>query len=391
VERRNEFIDAWLKGERSFTDLCACFEISRKTGYKWLERYDESGRGGLADRSRAPRQPAHGIAEEIAAAIVAARQRYPQWGARKIRALLQREQPQQPWPAASSIGELLKREGLIGEQRRRRRTPPYTQPLGHAEGPNQVWCADFKGCFLCQNGDRCDPLTITDAYSRYLLRCRAVPKTDGAHVRAIFEAVFRECGLPVSIRTDNGTPFATRAPAGLSRLSMWWLKLGIRHERIEPGRPEQNGRHERMHGALQAETANPPQANIRRQQIRFQDFEREYNHVRPHEALSYRTPAELYAPSPRRYPARLPELQYPPGAHLRRISQHGDLKWRCQRTFISEVLARETVGLLEVDDEFFEVYYGALLLGWFDGSSQSFAMQRKSRRQPRNSRASAAP
>jgi transposase InsO family protein len=382
VELRNEFIDRWISERETITELCEWFGISRKTGYKWIERYDGGGREGLADRSRAPHHHPQQMEAESAAAILAARQQYPSWGARKLRKLLGDQKPEQAWPAASSIGELLKREGLIVARRKRRRTPPYTQPLAHAQAANQVWCADFKGWFRCLDGMRCDPLTITDAYSRYLLRCRAVAKTDGLHVRAIFEAVFRECGLPEAIRTDNGSPFASPAPGGLSRLSMWWLKLGIRHERIEPGCPGQNGRHERMHRTLKAETASPAEANMGRQQARFLRFEREYNELRPHQALGYRKPAELYVGSVRRYPRRLPELEYPAGVHLRKISQQGSLKWKCQRTFLSQVLARETVGLLEVDDELFEVYYGPVMLGWFDGRHPTFVAeaQRKQRR-----------
>src|SRR5713226_4239189 len=203
LERRNEFIDRWLAEQERFSELCESFGISRKTGYKWIERYDQGGRGALADRSRAPQRHPQEIGEQTAARIIAARQQHPSWGARKLRKVLRDEKPEQTWPAASSIGELLKRQGLIVARRKRRRTPPYTQPLAHAQAPNQVWCADFKGWFLCQDGERCDPLTISDAYSRYLLRCRAVAKTDGVHVRAIFEAVFRECGLPEAIRTDN--------------------------------------------------------------------------------------------------------------------------------------------------------------------------------------------
>ena len=260
MEGRNEFIDRWSGKQETIKDLCEWFGISRKTGYKWIHRYDEGGREALADRSRAPHHHPQQIETKRAAAIIGARQQHPSWGARKLLNLLEEQKPSQNWPAASSIGELLKREGLIVARRKRQRTPPYTQPLAHAQAPNQVWCADFKGWFRCQDGERCDPLTITDAYSRYLLRCRVVGKTDGIHVRGIFEAVFRECGLPEAIRTDNGAPFASPAPGGLSRLSMWWLKLGIRHERIEPGCPEQNGRHERMHRTLKAETANPPAA-----------------------------------------------------------------------------------------------------------------------------------
>jgi transposase InsO family protein len=373
LEHRNEFITAWLKRERSLTYLSREYGISRKTAYKWIDRFEAEGRAGMQERSRAPKSSPQTIDQTMAAAIIKERQKYPTWGARKLRLSLQRQQPEEAWPAASSIGELLKREGLIAARRPRRRTPPYTQPLAHAQGPNQVWCADFKGWFRCGDGERCDPFTITDAYSRYLLCCRATEKSDGTHVRAVMEAVFREYGLPAAIRTDNGSPFASRAPGGLSRLSMWWMQLGIRHERIEPGCPEQNGRHERMHRTLKQETANPPAANWRRQQAAFVAFERMYNQERPHQALEGKTPAEVYAASTRSYPVRLPELAYPAGIHLRRISQQGSLKRHCERTFLSEVLARQTVGLLETEEEFFEVYYGMLLIGWFDGRSHLFA------------------
>ena len=376
MEQRNEFITEWLKKERSFAELCRRFGIARKTGYECVARFEENGRTGLGERSRAPHQSPQAMAAPIAAAILAERQKRPSWGARKIRLILQREQPTVKWPAASSITELLKREGLIQRRARRRRTPPYTQPLAHAAEPNQVWCADFKGWFYCGDGERCDPFTVTDAHSRYLLCCRATPKTDGVHVRAVMEAVFRRYGLPAAIRTDNGPPFASKAPGGLSRLAMWWLQLGIGHERIDPGRPDQNGRHERMHRTLKQAVANPPAANWRRQQQRFIEFEQMYNQERPHEGLDGKRPADVYVNSTRRFPERLPELAYPSGVHLRRISQQGSLKWRTERTFLSEILARQTVGLLETEEEFFEVYYGPLLLGWFDGRSHQFAPER---------------
>ena len=383
LEQRNAFITEWLTGEQPISELSRIYRISRKTAYKWLERFDLSGRGGLADGSRAPHHSPQAIREETSAVIVAERQAHPNWGARKIVQSLMRKQPEEDWPAASSIGELLKREGLIQGRRTRRRTPPYTDPLQHAQAANQVWSVDFKGWFLYGDGGRCDPFTTTDALSRFLLRCRATEKADGAHVRAVMESTFREYGLPEAIRSDNGSPFASRAPGGLSRLSMWWIQLGIRHERIEPGCPEQNGRHERMHRTLKQETASPPKANRRLQQQAFAAFEREYNEERPHEALGWRTPADVYVASCRRYPARLPELEYPPGVHLRRISQQGSLKWRCERTFLSEVLARQTVGLLETEEDFFEVYYGPLLIGWFDGRSHLFEPDRPA---PRNRR-----
>jgi putative transposase len=384
LESRNEFINEWLDKDNTVSNLCRRFNISRKTGYKWLDRYDEAGRAGLEERSHAPHNQPLAINEETAAFILEARQLHPTWGARKIRELLKRQDSNCAWPAASSIGELLKREGLIVGRRKRNRTPPYTQPLGHADAANRVWCADFKGWFLCGDGKRCDPLTITDAYSRYLLRCRVVGKTDGAHVQAVFEAVFREFGLPEAMRTDNGPPFASCAPGGLSRLSMWWMKLGIQHERIEPGCPEQNGRHERMHRTLKAETANPPGANLRRQQSMFQHFEKEYNQVRPHEAIGFKTPSDLYVGSSRNYPSRLPELEYPVGVHLRRISQQGSVKCGNARTYLSEVLAHETVGLLETGEQRFDVYYGLLLLGQLDARKQQFQAVRNKPTKRRN-------
>jgi putative transposase len=372
LELRNAFITEWLKGEHSITELSRIYEISRKTAYKWLERFELTGRAGLSDGSRAPHHSPQAITEKTSAVIVAERQAHPTWGARKLVQSLLRKQPKEAWPAASSIGDLLKREGLIQGSRVRRKTPPYTNPLQHAQAANQVWCVDFKGWFRYGDGGRCDPFTTTDALSRVLLCCQATDKADGVHVRGVMEAMFRKHGLPEAIRSDNGSPFASRAPGGLSRLSMWWLQLGIRHERIQPGRPEQNGRHERMHRTLKQETANPPKANRRLQQAAFGAFQREYNEVRPHEALGWKTPAELYAPSTRPYPARSLEVEYPPGVQLRRISQQGSLKWKSERTFVSEVLARQRVGLLETEEDFFEVYYGPVLLGWFDSRAHLF-------------------
>jgi putative transposase len=206
LDQRNEFITEWLKGDHSVTELCRGHGISRKTGYQCLERFQKNGRTGLEPQSRAPHHSPQAIEEATAAAIIAERQKRPTWGARKIRLILQRERPAIDWPAASSIGDLLKREGLIQSRRIRRKTPPYTQPLAHAEAPNQVWCADFKGWFLCGDGMRCDPFTVTDAHSRYLLCCRITEKTDGPHVQGVMEAIFRQYGLPAAIRTDNGSP-----------------------------------------------------------------------------------------------------------------------------------------------------------------------------------------
>lgn len=377
MDERKSFIEDWHKRKHSFAELCRAYAIARKTGYKWVERFKAAGWEGLQDSSRAPHNCPQAISERVSEQIVSLRQEHPTWGARKLRERLKDTIGQERVPAASSIHEVLEAAGLIVHRRKRRKTPPCTVPLQEVEAANQAWSADFKGWFRCGDGTRCDPLTIADVHSRYLLRCRHLDKTDGIHARAVFEAVFREHGLPDRMRTDNGPPFASPAPGGLSRLSIWWIQLGIEPERIELGRPDQNGRHERMHRTLKAETANPPEPNLRQQQHRFERFTQQFNYERPHEALGYRTPAEIYVRSNREFPSRIAELAYPDDMHVRRISQQGSLKWKSERTFVSEVLARETVGLRETDDHLYEVYYGPLLIGWLDGTEHVFVAQKR--------------
>jgi transposase InsO family protein len=287
------------------------------------------------------------------------------WGPRKLKQILERDETGRAWPAASTIGSLLKREGLVVGRRKRMRTPPYSQPLAHADEVNRVWCGDFKGWFRTQDGDRIDPLTISDAHSRYLLRCQAVEKTNTARVQGICEAVFREYGMAEAIRTDNGAPFASRALAGLSRLAVWWMKLGIVPERIQAGHPEQNGRHERMHRTLKLEVGEPA-AHRREQQRGLDRFRQEYNQVRPHEALGMQTPAAIYHPSARRFPARLPEVEYPESMVVRTIQSKGHFSWKKHFVFVSEVLWGEKVGLLPVDNDLFTVYFAQFPIARFD-------------------------
>ena len=276
------------------------------------------------------------------------------------------------WPAESTIGEVLKRAGLTHRRKPRVRTAPYGQPFASVEEANQTWCADYKGHFRTADGTRCDPLTITDAHSRYLLRCHITPKCDGAHVAAVFDACFREHGLPLVIHTDNGTPFASRAPGGLSRVSMEWVKLGIVPERSRPASPQDNGRHERMHSTLKQSTLQPPQRTPRLQQESFDRFQREYNHKRRHESLEDRTPANCYAASPRPMPRRLPELEYGDDVEVRRVSQQGSLKLHGQRTFTSEIFAYEWLGLRALDERYCEVLYGGVQLGFLDAREHTF-------------------
>jgi transposase InsO family protein len=366
MEEKLRFVFEYELGERSMTELCQRYEIARDTGYVWLRRYRAAGVAGMVERSRAAQRHANQTPEEIEQMILQLRQAHMRWGPRKLKRILERDEPGRGWPAASTIGALLQREGLVVARKKRGRTAPYTAPLAHADEANRVWCADFKGWFRTADGARIDPLTISDAHSRYLLRCQAVEKTDTARVQAIFEAAFREYGMPQAIRTDNGAPFASRALAGLSRLAVWWIKLGIVPERIAAGHPEQNGRHERMHRTLKQEAAQPPAANRRQQQRALDRFRQEYNEVRPHEALEMRTPAAVYQPSARTFPARVPEPEYPEGMLVRSVRPHGHFRWKKEDVFLSAVLWGERVGLLAEDDRWFTIYFAQVPLARFD-------------------------
>ncbi|HEY2361013.1 MAG TPA: IS481 family transposase [Candidatus Angelobacter sp.] len=366
MEEKLRFVFEYEQGHRSMTELCQRYEIARETGYVWIRRYRERGLDGLVEQSRAARRHGNQTPAEIEQMVLELRQAHSRWGPRKLKRILERDEPGRVWPAASTIGTLLKREGLVVARRKRRRTTPYSEPLAHADGPNRVWCADFKGWFRTGDGRRIDPLTISDAHSRYLLRCQAVEKTDTARVQAIFEACFREYGMPEAIRTDNGAPFASTAIAGLSRLAVWWMKLGIVPERIEAGHPEQNGRHERMHRTLKQETAMPPAANRREQQRAMERFRQEYNQVRPHEALGMQTPDAVYEPSVRSFPVRVREPEYPDDMQVLSVKSQGQFRWKKQDVFLSEVLWGEPVGLLPVDDRWFTVYFAQFPIARFD-------------------------
>ena len=367
MDEKVRFVFEYEKHEQTMRDVCQSFGISRETGYFWLRRYQTQGLAGLAELDRAARHHPNQTSAEIEELVLDLRQAHMRWGPRKLKRVLERDQPGRHWPAASTIGAMLRREGLLVPRRKRRRTAPYSEPLAHAAGPNQVWCADFKGWFRTGDGQRVDPLTISDAYSRYLLRCQAVEKTDTARVQAIFEAGFRQYGLPRAIRTDNGAPFASTGLAGLSRLAVWWIKLGIVPERIAAGHPEQNGRHERLHRTLKQETASPPARERRAQQRAFDRFRREYNRVRPHEALQMQTPASVYEASPREYPRQVPEPEYPDTMLVRPVHSKGHFGWKKRhQVFVSEVLWGERIGLLPRDERWYTVYFAHLPLGNFD-------------------------
>lgn len=326
MDQRMHFVVEYDWDELTMAELCRKYGISRKTGYKWLTRVEEEGFESFKDRSRAPHHHPNQLTEAVEQAILALRALHPTWGPKKLLRRLQDQDSPKRWPARSTIAEVIRRHGLAWPRKRRRRVVPHEQPFARCDGPNSVWCVDFKGWFRTSDGQRCDPLTISDAFSRYLIRCQAVEDPGLRSVRPVFEAAFREYGLPWAIRSDNGTPFASHGIAGLSRLSVWWIRLGIRPERIEPGQPQQNGRHERMHLTLKNETASPSAATVRRQQQRFDAFQEEYNQQRPHEALELATPASKYQPSARPYPARLPEMAYPTEWACRRVRPCGRVR-----------------------------------------------------------------
>lgn len=365
VMERARFIALHAEGLYTMTELCARFGISRKTGYKWLGRYAAAGLPGLAEQSRTPHACPHRTPAATEAALVRAREAHPHWGPKKLVAHLRSTQPELALPAPSTAGAVLKRRGLVPERKRRRRvTHPASPPLA-AAAPNEVWCADFKGEFRTLNGTLCYPLTVTDAYSRYLLGCQSLTSTEHRGAQETFTRLFAEYGLPAAIRTDNGTPFASVALGGLSPLSVWWIKLGIQLQRIPPGQPQENGRHERMHRTLKAETTRPPALDLAGQQARFDAFRAEFNAVRPHEALEQRPPGSLYQPSARELPPRLPVPEYAGHLLVRQVGSEGCIRLRSQRLFVSSVLVGEHVAVEEVDEGLWSLYFYDVLLGRF--------------------------
>lgn len=366
MDEKLSFIAACLRRDQPMEWTCAAFGISRDTGYRLLARYRAEGVAGLKPRSRAPHQHGQAMEEAVREAILALRRERPHWGPRKLLAVLREREPKTDWPAASSIGDLLRREGLSQPRRRRRAAMPQNRPFEVVREPNDLWCIDFKGWFRTLDGQRCDPLTITDADSRFLIECRIVPETTEA-VQPVVDQALRELGLPRAIRSDNGTPFAAaNSTAGLSRLSVHWLKLGIRPELIEPGCPQQNGRHERMHGTLKKETSSPPAADLAEQQARFDAFRQDFNDNRPHEALGQVPPTRRYRPSPRPYPSRLQEPWYDADHAVRRVRSGGEIKWGGDFVFVSEVLAGEPVGIAETESGDWIVRFFDLDLGIID-------------------------
>lgn len=366
VDLRVQFISEYRSGLWSMTELTAQYGISRKTGYKWVERSESGGVAALRDQSRRPQTQPTATDRRLVDALVAVRRRHPRWGAKKLLVLARRQAPGAAWPSRSTVCDLLRREGLIVPRPRRPRVPHGSHALSPIVGPNDTWTTDFKGEF--RTGDRryCYPLTLRDGFSRYVLRCDALLSRSYTLTRRGFERSFAEFGLPLRIRSDNGGPFAGPGLGRLSRLNVWWMRLGIIPERIGLGRPEQNGSHEQFHRVLKAETTRPPAATARGQQCRFRAFCREYNDVRPHESLQDQPPARHYHASARRLPARLPPLVYPGHVEVRLVSSAGCISWRGTPIFLTEVLEAEHVGFEEVADGLWTLSFASVPLGRFD-------------------------
>lgn len=367
MQERRSFIEAWLSQCFTMTELCERFGVARKTGYKWIHRFKAEGMSGLHDHSRARHTQLHRTSEAVVQHILDLKYRYSDWGPVTIHSALHRADPEGAWPAISTVGEILKAHNLVKPRRPRKKMPPHTQPLAHAEAPNDVWSADFKGHFRLGNGNWCYPLTISDNYSRLLIRCKGLSGPDFQASKEIYTQAFREYGLPKAIRTDNGWPFAMNALGGLSPLAIWLLRLGVFPERIEPGCPEQNGRHERMHRTLKHHTAKPPKANLSAQQRAFNQFQREYNEQRPHQSLGLgKCPVDIHAPSKRAFPETLPEIAYPGKYTIRKVKYGGYIKLNGNPIYVTRQLTGEHIGLEPLEHDRWQLYFGELKLGVVD-------------------------
>lgn len=367
MDLKIQLISDWLRGEHGISDLARGYGVSRKTVYKWINRYQQEGAEGLQERSRAPGHCPHALSEEVAEQIVAAKRAHPSFGPKKVMDLLREEHPNRSWPADSTAGEVLKSAGLVKKRRYRKPYPADPQPFEISTDNNGLWSVDYKGQYPSTDGHWCYPLTLTDNASRFLLGCQGVTATDYKQAAQVFECVFRQYGLPKGILSDNGSPFASRAAGGLTRLSKWWVELGINVHRTKPGTPTQNARHERMHGSLNRAIGDQMRgASFIRQQAMLKSFCDEFNEQRSHEALDRKPPASVYTPSPRIYTPVLRPIEYDEDQIVRSVRHAGDIRWKGSLIYVSELLARHQVGLREVENDRLEVRYSFHLLGYIN-------------------------
>jgi transposase InsO family protein len=368
VRERERFVRDHASGQWSVKELCERYGVSRPTGYKWLERYEAGGASGLADHSRAPRSCPHRTSAAVVKLILDEADRCG-WGARKVLRRLEQRHRGLALPAVSTVFGILERHGRVKQKRRRKHWKhPGAAPL-RTTTANQVWTTDFKGQFRTRDGVYCYPLTIVDHFSRYLLRCQGLPSVRTELAKPVFSRLFREVGLPEAIRSDNGSPFASTGIHGLCELNVWWMQLGIVHQRITPASPQENGAHERMHRTLKASTTRPPATNLSSQQRAFNEFRQEYNEERPHEALNDETPARRWRPSAREMPSRISLPEYPSHFEVRRVSNAGCFRLHSRQVFLSQALNGEPIGLEEVDDGIWNIVYYETLLARIDQES----------------------
>ena len=377
-DKRKEFVEACIKGELPMAELCRLYEISRKNGYKWLDRYKNGANGSLKDRSRAPLKQALEIESDLVKKIIDVRIRYRTWGPKKVLAWLETNFPDHDWPSTTTIGNIFDRNGLTVPRKYRTRVPARTAPLSYCQESNDVWCTDFKGWFVTGDGKKCEPFTLTDGASRFLLRCCKLQSNNADQVWGAMDSAFREYGLPLFMRNDNGPPFGSCGAGRLTTLSVKLIKAGIIPEWIDPGKPQQNGRHERMHQTLKNEVANPPLPTLEEQKIKLKDFQEYFNFIRPHEALEQKTPGSIYQVSPRNWNGVLKSPEY--DTEVRIVRNSGTIKWQGKEIYINTALVGEPVGLKEIEENLFRVSYGPIILGEINRNKEFNKLEGKKRK-----------
>ena len=386
MNQKIQMISDHLSGNYSPTELSRIYSVSRKTIYKWISRYTSDPDHGLSDRCRAPLTRPNAVPESVKQIIIETKLKYPHFGPKKVMLYLRRQFPDQYWPANSTAGVILLRAGLVRTRRRKARVSPNALPFACCDAANSVWSADYKGDFKLGDNRRCYPLTVSDNYSRYLLACQGLANTCHEQAKAVFDRIFYQYGLPHAIRTDNGSPFASTAFGGLSRLSAWWVRLGIYPERIEKGKPNQNGRHERMHRSLKEAAINPARYSIKAQQKAFDQYCQEYNNIRSHESLQNQVPADVYRPSSRSLPGKLAQIEYGREFKVRKVRHKGEIKWQGKRFYLSQVLAKQPIGFKQTSDDRWSIYYSFYLLGYWNQRSQKLESVKSIKRKKFNRR-----
>lgn len=366
MDQKVKLIVDWLDKNYSITELSNKYRVSRKTIYKWIKRYEDEGIEGLEDKSRASHSHPNSTKSDIVQRIIDYKLDHKTWGPKKIISNLKRLYPEDEWPSVSTTGDWLKKNDLVNEKKIRKHVHQYQDHFAGCTKPNDVWSADYKGQFYTKDKKVCYPLTVTDNFSRFLIACDGLAGPRYIETKACFERIFREYGLPLAIRTDNGIPFSGMAVGGLSRLSIWWIQLGITPERIMPGKPQQNGRHERMHRTLKCDTLNPAGSNLVDQQKKFDFFRVEYNTERPHESIGMKRPVELFEKSNRSYPDLIKPIEYSDDFQIRKVKHSGEISFGNNLYYISELLYNDKVGLKEIKDGLWQMNYGLHKLGYID-------------------------